>query len=87
MYKLQFANCSSKRIFREMDCNDDLDYILEFINYLEELKPDTIYFDDENEKPLDSYYVSNSIVKYGNDTIYRVYFNTDLPDVHVEMSV
>ena len=85
MYKLQLANCSSNRIFREMDCNDDLDYILEFINYLEELKPDTIYFDDENEKTLDSNYVSNSIVKYGNDTIYRVYFNTDLSEVNVDM--
>jgi hypothetical protein len=84
MYKLQLANSSSNRIFREMDCDDDLDYILEFINYLEELKPDTVFYNDENEKTYDSCYVSNSIVKYGNDTIYRVFFNTDLPNVYVE---
>jgi hypothetical protein len=85
MYKLQLANSSSNRIFSEMDCDDDLDYILEFINYLEELKPDTIFYNDENEKTYDSCYVSNSIVKYGNDTIYRVFFNTDLPNVYVDM--
>ncbi len=88
MYKLQLANCSSNRIFKEMDCHDDLDYILEFINYLEELKLDTVFYDDEYEKPQDSYYVSNSIVRNGNDTIYRVYFNTDLPYINnMEMRV
>ena len=84
MYKLQLAHSSSNRVFSEMDCHDDLDYILEFINYLEELKPDTFYFDDEYEKPQESIYVSNSIVKYGNDIIYRVFFHTDLPNVYVE---
>ena len=88
MYKLQLANSSSNRIFKEMDCKDDLDYILEFINYFEGFNSDNVFSDDDYEKQVDSYYVSNSIVKHGNDTIYRVYFNIDLPNVnHVEMRV